>query len=189
MRENVWDAVEGYMGTVEGWSRVGWCSEKAQWKMEHQDRHACEISIRGHWHRLWLDGENESDVTYHNMYVFRDATTSGWKLILDQWIAKYRAEGRGAILSEIQSWRKRGNIHHRPGGIQTRKEKTIPTFWRGVMRALGMLKLELIEEETITRETARAEPIWDGQLIREMQMTPAMQHAGKKRNKYIMDRY
>ena len=52
-----------------------------------------------------------------------------------------------------------------------------------------MLKLELIEEETITRETARAEPIWDGQLIIEMQMTPAMQHAGKKRNKYIMDRY
>ena len=44
------------------------------------------------------------------------------------------------------------------------------------MRAVGNLKLELIEEETITTETASAEPIWDGQLI---EMTPEW----KKRNK------
>jgi hypothetical protein len=31
---------------------------------------------------------------------FRDATTSEWKLILDQqWIAKERTEGRGAIFT------------------------------------------------------------------------------------------
>ena len=67
MRENVWEAFEGYMGTVEGWSRVGWCSEIAQWKMEHQDTrsmtHVRYLEVTG---RLWLDGENESDVTYHN---------------------------------------------------------------------------------------------------------------------------
>ena len=30
---------------------------------------------------------------------YRDATTSEWKLILDQWIVKDRAEGRGAIFT------------------------------------------------------------------------------------------
>ena len=95
---------------------------------------------------------------------YRDATTSEWKLILDQWIAKDRAEGRGAIFTTDPE-----DFKH--------ERKRLPTFWLGVMRAvLGKLKLELIEEETITTETARAEPIWDGQLI---EMTPAW----KKRNK------
>ena len=51
------------------------------------------------------------------------------------------------------------------------ERKRLPTFWLGVMRALGKLTpAELVEEETITTETARAEPIWDGNLI---EMTPA----------------
>ena len=73
---------------------------------------------------------------------YRDATTSEWKLILDQWIAKDRAEGRGAIFTTDPE-----DFKH--------ERKRLPTFWLGVMRAvLGKLKLELIEEETITTETA-----------------------------------
>ena len=64
---------------------------------------------------------------------YRDATTSEWKLILDQWIAKDRAEGRGAIFTTDPE-----DFKH--------ERKRLPTFWLGVMRAVGNLKLELIEE-------------------------------------------
>ena len=52
---------------------------------------------------------------------------------------------------------------------------------RGNASSVGKLKLELREEETITTETARAQPIWDGQLI---DMTPAW----KKKKQVWTDR-
>ena len=74
---------------------------------------------------------------------YRDATKSEWKLILDQWIAKDRAEGRGAIFLT------------NPEDFKHEKEK-LPKFWREALHALRKLKPELIEEETITTRTARA---------------------------------
>ena len=89
---------------------------------------------------------------------YRDATTSDWKLIIDQWIAKGRSEQRGAIFTtDPEKFKHRG--------------KRLSPFWRKAFKTLGKLKLELIEEKQITTETARAEPIWEGHLI---DMTPSM---------------
>ena len=92
-------------------------------------------------------------------------------IILDQWIAKdKRVEGRGAIFTTDPE-----DFKH--------ERKRLPAIWLGVMRAVGKLKLELQlrEKETIPTETARAEPIWDGQLI---EMTPAC----KKKKQVWTDR-
>ena len=58
---------------------------------------------------------------------YRDATTrtSEWKLILDKWIEKDKAQGRRAIFTTDPEEFK----HER---------KRLPTFWRGVMRALPL---------------------------------------------------
>ena len=60
---------------------------------------------------------------------YRDATKSEWKLILDQWIAKDRAEGRGAIFLT------------NPEDFKHEKEK-LPKFWREALHALRTLKPE-----------------------------------------------
>ena len=88
---------------------------------------------------------------------YRDATTSEWKLILDQWIAKDRAKGRRAILTT------------NPEDCKHEKNTLIPKFWREALIYTGTtrkLKLELVEEVIITTETARAERIWEGHIIK-----------------------
>ena len=87
---------------------------------------------------------------------YRDATRGAWKSVLDVWLDREQ-EGRGLVLSTIK-----------PSELTkstTNIEPSLPRFWKDALTAIRELGCTPVDENTTTRDDARAHPIWYSPMI------------------------